>query len=276
MEKMYRSLITALFAAVAVSWLGAQTPPQPGVQTQPVSLHSSPNDPSSAPVALDTKTGNNGRTKDLRDTADAFRDAFEKLQSDNMGEVDKLMKDKRCNIVRVDGLLTRIKDALDLWNDAESKYWAVNAEIETANVERQQKSLANMQAEQQRAQDLVDITTKDREKLQRDLADLQKYPVRNQAIQDQMNQLIQDIKDSEARLNEAQKNYEEVTATVRNMQASMGARLIAIRENQRQVEAYGLDMKSFYEKTRAAAQEVCNLPTQQGRRPLPATKAPPR
>ncbi len=205
-----------------------------------------------------------------------MRDAFEKLQTDNMGEVDKLMKEKRCNIVRVDGLLTRVKEALDLWYDAESKFWSVNADIETADVDRQQKALANMQAEQQRAQDLVDSTTKDREKLERDLADLRKYPVRNKPIQDQMDQLIQDIKDSAARLDEAQKNYEDVSARVRNLQASMGARLIAIRESQRNVEAYSLDMKSFYEKTRAAAQEICNLPTQQSRRPLPATKAPSR
>jgi chromosome segregation ATPase len=272
---MHRSLMTALFSTVAVSCLTAQTP-QPGVETQAAALHSSPSDASSAPVGLDTKPGNNGRTKDLRDTADAFRDAFEKLQTENMAEVDKLAKDKRCNVVRVDGLLTRVKEALELWLDAESKYWAVNDEIETANVERQQKSLANMQADQQRAQDMVDSTTKDSEKLQRDLADLQKYPVRNKPIQDQISQLIQEIKDSAARLDEAQKNYEDVSARVRNLQASMGARLIAIRENERSVDAYGLEMKSLYEKSRASAQEVCSLPTQQGRKPLPGAKTPAR
>src|SRR3569623_3623137 len=104
---MNRPLTTALFFIVAVSWLMAQAPPQPGVQTQPASLRSSPVDSPAAAAAPDAKSASSGRTKDLRDTADAMREAFDKIQTDNMTDIDNLMKDKRCNIVRIDGLLTR-------------------------------------------------------------------------------------------------------------------------------------------------------------------------
>src|SRR3569833_2451405 len=196
---MNRPLPTALFFTVAMPWLSAQTP-QPRVETQVAALPSSPADPSAVTPGASPELNSSERTKDFRDTAETLREAFEKLQTGNLAEIDKLMKDKPCNIVRVVSLLARTNEALDLWSDAESKIWTVNAEIETAEIERKQQSVANLQSYRRRAQDLVDFATKDREKLEHDLAELQKYAVRNYAIQEQIDQLSQDLKDCELRL----------------------------------------------------------------------------
>jgi hypothetical protein len=42
------------------------------------------------------------------------------------------------------------------------------------------------------------------------------------------------------------------------MQASISARLIDIRQNLSRVEAFTLQLTSYYEQQRAAAQEICN------------------
>ena len=73
-----------------------------------------------------------------------------------------------------------------------------------------------------------------------------------------MDALIQDIQDSEQRLADAQKNYDEVTTKVRNMRASISARLVDIRESRSRIEAFVLQLSSFYETKRTEGQEICN------------------
>jgi chromosome segregation ATPase len=267
MRQNSRTIFAIALPVLAVAqYAAAQTTGQKGAALPPQQISVQTASAANADASTDTRFG------ELRKVADQFRMAYEKLDSDSMAEIDTLLRGKRCQITRVDGLLTRVVAALDQWNDAELKYWTSWGDAEADRVDGQQKSLASMEVEQRRAEELVASTQKDRESLLRDKANLEKFGARTEAIRKQIDSLIQDIKESEARLDEAQKNYDEISIKVRNMQASINARLIDIRQTKQRVEAYGLEMKSYYEKTRAAANEVCNTAQPKTNTPLPKSK----
>jgi hypothetical protein len=257
----------ALTALAVVQYARAQTasPTGSGLPPQQISPQAAPT--ANADAGADTRFG------ELRKVADQYRVTFEKLDGDNMAEIDTLMRSKRCQITHVDGLLDRVVASLELWNDAELKYWVSWGDAEADRVEGQQKSLAGMEGDQKRAEELVLSTQKDRESLLRDKANLEKFGARTEAIRKQIDSLIQDIKESESRLAEAQKTYDETSIKVRNMQASINARLIDIRQNKQRVEAYVLEMKSYYEKTRQAANEVIKMAQPKPHTSLPKTRA---
>jgi hypothetical protein len=194
----------------------------------------------------------------LRENADHLKAVYDKMDTDSMAEIDQLLRTRRCQINRVGGLLDRTLDAMRSWSDAEIQYWKLWGDVEQVRVDGQQKSLAGMEADQKHAEDLVITTQKDREELLRQKAVLEKYGKRTEDIRQQMDALVQDIQESERRLADAQKTYDEVTIKVRNMRASISARLVDIRQNRSRVEAYTLQLTSFYEQQRAAAQEICN------------------
>jgi Arc/MetJ-type ribon-helix-helix transcriptional regulator len=104
---------------------------------------------------------------------------------------------------------------------------------------------------------LVDTEKKDREDLQRRRAALLQGS-QTEAIRAQIDELLKDIQDSEARLASAQKTYDELTEKLSNFRTSLTARLVSIRQQQSRLDAYSLDVDAFYEKTRTAAQEICN------------------
>jgi chromosome segregation ATPase len=242
---------SALFAQTVAEASGSKTAP-PLAQTSP------------APPAPSGDLGSD-KFQSLRDNADRLRGVYEKLDTTNSAEIDGLLRTKRCQSLRVNGDLDRIVDSLNQWNEAELKYWTVWADEEAGRVAGQEKSLASMEAEQRRAEELVTSSNKDREDLLRAKANLEKFGNRTAEIRKQIEGLVQDIKDSEERLSEAQKSYDDVAGKVRNIKASIGTRLVDMRQNKQRVEAFGLQMKSYYEETRAAEQEICNAGT-------PATK----
>jgi chromosome segregation ATPase len=209
----------------------------------------------------------------MLETSERMRVAFEQLDADSMKEIDGLMRTKKCQIKRIDGLLTRVSAALDQWVDSYSKYWAAWSNSEQERVEGLLKSQASIEAEQQRALDFLESVKKDRESLLRDKANLEKFPNRTAEIQKRIDELIKDLIDSETRLNDAQKNYDDVSIRVKSMGASINAKLIDIRQNQRRVEAFGVQMKADYEITRDAANQICSAaPPDTLRTPLPKKK----
>lgn len=261
-------LAMALPAFVTGSSLHAQGGAQPA-GTQPVATAGTSPSGSSAPIGSSVSapaqqplpTGgvdSSDPFAELHEVANRFRMAYEKIDADNMAQIDTLLRTKKCQNLRVGGLLDRVVEALNQWNDAEVKYWKVWGDAEALRVEDQQKSLAGMVVDEKRAEDMLVSVQKDRDNLLRDKATLEKYPTRTEDIRKRIDALVLDIRDSENRLTDAQKNFDDITIKVKNIQVSINARLIEIRQNQRRVEAYGLEMKSDYEKTRAAANEICN------------------
>lgn len=214
------------------------------------------------------------RFASMRCVADQLRAAYDKVDDDNMTEIEKLMKDKRCSIVRVDGLLTRAKDAMNLWFDAEKKYWNEWETAENARVLGQQKSLTSMQEDQTTAQALVESLTKDHEELLHQKAQMEKTPRRTQEIQKAIDELILDIQADEGRIADAQKHFDDATLSVNNTKTALDARLIEIRQTQRRLDVWKEQRESYYQTSRAAADAICSVPGPQSRttKPLPAPK----
>lgn len=197
------------------------------------------------------------RFPDQKAEADRLRAIYTPLHDKNIAEIDKLMLTKRCQIARISGLLNRTSEAMHAWLAAEKLYWKSWGDAEQSRVETEQKSAANIEADQIRAAGLVDTEKKDREELQRRRLALQQSP-QTENIRAQIDELLKDIQDSEARLASAQKTYDELTEQLSNFRTSLTARLVSIRQQQNRLDAYSLDVDAFYEKTRTAAQEICN------------------
>jgi chromosome segregation ATPase len=223
-----------------------------------------------APGAMQPAPGpEDDRFPGLRENADRLKASFEKLDAANMDEIEHLLKTRRCQINRIGGLLDRTIEGMQEWHTAELAYWTKWAEVEQLRVDGQVKSLASMEADQQRLKETIDSESKDHDELLRKRAVLEQGKRTQEIIKD-IDALILDIKDSEDRLAQAQTKYDEVSTQVKNMNASITARLIDIRQTRNRIEAYGLQMKAFYEDKRKSAQEVCNLKQPNtGRTPLP-------
>jgi hypothetical protein len=211
----------------------------------------------------------------LAEEAARLRAIYEKTDTANMDEVDRLLKSRRCQITRIGGLIDRTLDAMHQWRDVELTYWRKWAEVEQQRVDDQRKSLANMEIDQERVKNLIEDETKDHEVLLRNKANMEKYGKRTEEIRKDIDGLTTDIKDSEARLDKAQKDYDELTVQITNMNASITTRLVNMRQNINGLEAYNQQFTAFYETKRKDAQEICNLKQPNSRSPLPKTQNPP-
>jgi hypothetical protein len=228
---------------VALAPLFGQVPPAAG---------------SRPPAAESPASNDDDRFPALKDNAERLKAEYEKADTANIDEIDRLLKTRRCQINRIGGLLDRTIASMNEWHQAETTYWKKWAEVEQQRVDDQKKGLAEMEADKDRAKTVMDAETTDREELLRRKEILEKNPKRTAEIIRDVDALILDIKDSEARLADAQKQYEDVTAKAANMSASITARVINMRQNLNRVEAFGLQYTAFYEKKREEAQEVCN------------------
>jgi hypothetical protein len=248
-------LLCALFFGVGVLELRAQDPPRP---PEPV-LSATNKDP--APTTGD-------RFPAKREEANRLLAISDRLNDESMAEIDKLIATKRCQILRIDGLLNRAKDAMHAWYDAESAYWKDWGDAEQRRVTIEQKSKENMEANLARAADLVTSTTQDREELQRRRAALQQGP-QNDSVREQIDVLQTQIQDSEAKLSEAQKDYKTLLEQLETFQTSLVARLISIRQTQTTLDAIALNTDKRYEQKRKVAQEICNSKAPEEKRTPP-------
>ena len=192
-----------------------------------------------------------------RAEADRLLAIFNPLRESSMADIDTLMRNKRCQIARIDGLLNRSRDARNAWLEAEKLYWKAWGDAEQSRVTTEQKSLANIEADLAHAADLVDSTKRDREELQTRKAALQQGP-QTEAIRAQIDELIIQIQDDEAKLTTAQGVYTDLTEKLKNFETSLTARLIKIRQSQSTLDTYALQEDANYEKIRTSAQEICN------------------
>jgi chromosome segregation ATPase len=266
--KYASQLVTCLFLALLFV---ASIRRAPG-QTQPLQ------DASAPPTApCESQSASSDRFPCLRENADRLKTVFEKVDAANISVVERLLKTGKCQINRVSGLIERTRDALRQWNEAELLYRQKWAEVEQLRVEGQQKSLASMELQQQIVKKQIEGETNDREELLRKKATLEKYPKRTEQIIKDIDEIVLEIKESEGRLSEAQKEYDEVTAKVTSMNASLTAQLIDMRQEVNRVQSYGLQMDAFYEHKLKDANEVCNTKRPgASRTPLPGAKPAPR
>ncbi len=258
-------ILLAAFALLAICPATGQTPQplQPG-GIQPAAAPGLP--PQASPSAQE-----DDRFPALRESADRLKAIYVDADTKNMADVESLLKNRRCQIARVGGLIDRTIDALLQWHEAERTYWKKWAEVEQQRVDGQQKNLATMEVDQERVKELIATETKDHEDLLRRKANTEKGK-RTQEIVKEIDALVSDIQDSEEKLAQAQKQYDDVSSQVKNMNTSIAARIINMRQNLTSLESYGLGLKAFYEDKRKSAQEICNLKQPNGGRvPLPSS-----
>jgi chromosome segregation ATPase len=228
----------------------------------------------SAPAATGSSLDDSSdRFGALREAADNLKCLYEQLDTKNMAEVDQLLRTKRCQINRIGGDLDRVLDLMHQWLAAEEKYWDVWSEGEQKRIDNQVKDLAGFEEDQKRASDLVEEEKQSREELQRRRAQLESGP-RTEGIKAEIDGIVKDIQDSEARLSTAQQTFEDLTTKITNMKAAISARVVDMRQNKARLGAFDVDMTAYYEKNREAANEICNTKQPDTQRtPLPKKPA---
>jgi hypothetical protein len=266
-------------ASVAAVFLVCIGPGAVWPQTQSAPAQSAPAPEIPAPTvavpAAPPQVEQGDRFAALWDESERLRVVYEKADADNIAEVDRLLRTKHCQINRVGGLIDRTLDAMNAYLGAAKKYYEVWGIAEEKRVEMQQRTLANMEADQASLAGMLDEEKKNRETLERKEATLEQSK-RTEEIRRDIDELKKDILDSEERLNKAQQTFDSLTVQITNMKASITARLIGIRQNSARLDAYGLDQTAVYEDKRKVAHEVCNT-KQPGtlRTPLPKPAANP-
>lgn len=263
-SKMRVDVFVILAAGISSGMLRAQNPtPLPPLQTSPSSTSAAPE----TPPPPETETD---RFPALREAADTLKSQYEDLDNKNMAEVDRLTRTRRCQINRIGPLLDRTSAAMEQWVTAEKKYWEVWGEAEQKRVDSQTKTLAGMEEDLKRVADLQENEQIGHQELLRRKAGMEQSK-RTEEINIQIDALIKDIQDSEARLADAKQQFDSLTAQINNMRASIVARLVDIRQNSARVDAFKMQHTAVYEKARAAANEVCNT-KKPDERPTPLPK----
>lgn len=259
---------TPMIPVLLVGWLPcavwAQAPAPPAARP-----------PAAVPAAAASTSldDSSDRFGPLREAADALKSAYEQLDTKNMAEVDQLLRTKRCQINRIGGDLDRVLDLMHQWLAAETKYWTAWSEVEQKRIDNQVKDLAGFEEDQKRAADLVEEEKQSREELQRRRAQLESGP-RTEQIKAEIDGIIKDIQDSEARLSTAQSTFDDLTTKITNMKAAISARVVDMRQNTARLGAFDMDMTAYYEKSREAANEICNTKQPDTKRtPLPTKPA---
>ena len=248
----------------------------PQSQTAPTQPPAEARQDRSAPAPIaGQQTEEDDRFPRLWRQAEDLKTSFEKVSDDNMANVERLLRTRRCQIARIGGLLDRTKEAMQQWLDAAKKYWEVWGQAEETRVEGQEKTLASFEVDQESVRKLLGEESKNREDLERRKANLEQGR-RTEEISRDIDELVKDIRDSEARLDQAQKDFDSLTVQISNMKTSIQARVINIRQHSARLDALREEMTAYYEKSRAAAQEVCNT-KQPGtpQTPLPKSKSNP-
>jgi chromosome segregation ATPase len=250
-----RSSIAAAFllcAAPIAVWSQAPSPPP----SDPLPSATTPAEPSAAPAAT-PEVEQSDRWASLRDESERLLQVWEKSHSDNMALVERALKTRVCQDKRVGGLLDRTMEAMHAYLAAAQKYWEVWEVAERKRVDDQQKTLANMEVDLQRVEVMLDDEKKNRELLDQKESALEQS-TRTEQIRKEIDEVKNDIRDSEDHLNKAHEQFDSITVSIKNMKASITARLIDIRQSSARLEAWGLDQTSVYEAKRKAAHEVCN------------------
>ena len=211
-----------------------------------------------SPVASEPIQVEGDKYQGLRDLSASAREEYSKIHRQSMPEIDRLLKTRRCQIDRIGGLLNRTLEKLNVWAETETAYWAKWGESEEVRVNQGRKTLAIMETDRQQTKELIETETQDREELLRKKANLEKYGKRSQDVIQQVDALVQQIRDSEARLTIAQQKFDDLTVRAKNMDTLITAGLVQIRQAKAEVETMVLQKKSEYEGLRTEAQDICN------------------
>jgi hypothetical protein len=246
-------LAAALLLAVFGLTAGAQ-PPAAGQPPPAAGAGQPPAAGATLPAAQNESEGD--IYPEARANANSLREAWEKLDTKNLAEVNGLLKTKVCYDKRISGLLSRAQEALDAWLAAERSYWTAWNEHDTKRVSEQQKSLKSMEADLARLAELVESDKQDREQLMHQKANLENN-VKTETIKKEIDNLITEIQGSDARLTEDEKQFNDNTTKYNNMQTMISAELVNIRQNISRLDAYAINMHAIYEKQNEAAQEIC-------------------
>jgi len=241
----------AIFFACTV-WCG-------GIRAQsssrPLPQPEKPAQPAPAPDSADMQTD---RFTESKEAADSRHAAYAEVDKRNMAEIDKLMRTKKCQINRIVPLLDDTIVAMNDWLAAERKYWNLWDEVEGRRVEDLRGTRAGLEVDAERTAKMVDTEAEGLQELERQRAILE-ADTRTAEIVARIDGVMKDIRDTEARLENARQQQESVAARLRALDASISTRLIIIRQNKVRLDAWQVDQSAYYAERRASANDMCQF-----------------
>jgi chromosome segregation ATPase len=183
---------------------------------------------------------------------------YKELDAKSMPQIEALLKTRRCQFVRIGGLLDRVLVALNSYEAEALKYWGRWGDVEKQRADGQIRTLVSLEASLKRDEELIARERDEHGDLVRRRDSLEKSGTGTEEIVRQIDELDAAIKNSEDRLNQAQASLEESNARLLALKDSVSARLVAIRQNRDSISEYVQQMRAYYLHIRLSANEVCN------------------
>jgi chromosome segregation ATPase len=208
----------------------------------------------------------------LRENADLLKSKFEESHNSNMRTIERLTLTKKCTIARVIRLLDDTKRAMQQWFDAENNYWQAWNEKETKRAEGQMKVLATWEEDQADLVKLMEDENKTQQQLERNKNALDNSR-RTEDSRAEIDRLIKDIRESQARLTDDQQKYEALTAQIKESKSMLSTKLEKVRTYIQSIRTYTADKNALYASKRAEAEAICDMKQPTSRTPLPKSVA---
>jgi DNA repair exonuclease SbcCD ATPase subunit len=261
------SAIIAGLLLVGVSLSAQVTEPPPPQPTNQI-----PGAPASAPTAEQQSDLQGDLFGARLDNVKGLRAAYFAEHERSMKVIDGLALTKKCQDKRVSGILQRTIALMNKYYEAEKSYWQAWNERESIRLEGQFKSLASMEEEQQQTGALIEDAKKARVKLERERSDLANVRQTDE-IKAEMDRLVKEIRDSEAKLASLQEQYDTLTEKLKGLKGDLQTKIAQIHRYQNELEEWKVMTLEIYWAKSTAAEAVCNMKQPGSRTPLPKNVA---
>jgi hypothetical protein len=210
-----------------------------------------------------------GRFSAARRDADLKREAYLRTDTREMAEIDRLLRTRNCHLDRVVPRLNAAIEAMNAWLAAERLYWGLWNDSEGRRVVDLRAILASLEADAGRIAHVIEAEQAGLQELVRLKARLEAGP-HTAEVPTLLDGITKDIRETEARLDHAHEEQDSVRVRIRELNASIAARLPAIGKNLSQLEVWQIEQDTYYAGRHLAADELCQL-REPAVRPAPAS-----
>ena len=141
-------LITILCCASCATLAAQEAARAPGA-------HSSAQQADAAHVTVEQSAAPEDRFEALRISMERMDAIYKELDNKSIPEIETLLKTRRCQILRIGGLLDRVEVALTNYEAEALKYWGSWGDVEKQRVDGQIKTLASLEASLKRDEEMI-------------------------------------------------------------------------------------------------------------------------
>jgi hypothetical protein len=262
MKTRVTSLTLAWLLSPAMLVRAQSAPPQTPAPQPAASTQSSPAAPQAEPVA--------DIYESLWKVAADDWAVYAGVRGKTQKTVEGLLNTKKCQTDRVAPLIGQAVDALNQWYPEEALYWQKWRENEAVAVQRSAKELEDYKLRQAEAAELKGQDEDDLARLQKQFDDFDKGP-KDPEIRRRADALQTSIKQKRADIDDVQKQYDDLTEKIKDLEGNYTTRLVQINANLREASERKIAEMAIWDGLTTRVEQVCGA-----KKPTIAPASPPK